>query len=178
MSNAVAKHYAQALFEVASKKNELDQVESNVTDIAGILKINPEFVDFLSHPLIASEDKKKTLQTVFGGHVSPTTLNILYVLIDNGRADLIKQIGDEYVQLANEARNIVNAIVKSAVELNEEQLASVAAQFSKLTGKNVRVQSIIDPSILGGIIVRIGDRVYDGSIKSKLDRFKRNASAS
>lgn len=178
MSNAVAKHYAVALFEVANKKNELEQVESNVTDIAEILKAQPEFVTFLTHPLIASENKKKTIEAVFGGRVATTTLNVLYLLIDNNRADLIREIGEEYVRLANEARNIVDATVKSAVELSPEQVIEVAAQFSKLTGKTVRVHPTVDPSILGGIIVRIGDRVYDGSVKSKLDRFKRTVSAS
>lgn len=171
MSGAVAKRYARALFEVAKERGLIDQIETELKDIVAVVNQNQELQKILSHKQIAQEEKKQLLSDLFKAHVAEETFNLLAVLIENGRESDLAGIADAYVALANEARGIADAIVTTAKPLNEEEQARLASQFGKVLNKTLRIQTVVDPTILGGVVVRIGDRLYDGSMKRKLEKF-------
>ncbi|MDG2794817.1 F0F1 ATP synthase subunit delta, partial [Vibrio parahaemolyticus] len=113
------------------------------------------------------------LANVFGS-VSESILNTLYILIDNKRIDILSDIANEYVVLANEERNVADATVYSTRLLSEEEKLNIAEAFAKRTGKDaIRVKNVVDEDLLGGIKVRIGNRIYDGSLQGKLARIQR-----
>lgn len=171
MSSGVAKRYARALFEVAKERGLIDQIESELKDIVAAVEQNQELSKILTHKQIAQESKEQLLKDLFGAHVAVETLNFLSVLIDNGRELELADCVAAYVAMANEARGIADAVVTTAKRLGEEEVKQLAEQFGKQVNKTLRVQTVVDPAILGGVVVRIGDRLYDGSIKRKLEQF-------
>jgi F-type H+-transporting ATPase subunit delta len=171
MSGAVAKRYARALFEVANERGKIDQIEAELKAVVEAVKQNAELSKILLHPHIAADAKKSLVNELFQAHVGEETQNLLGLLIENGRESSLADILHAYVQLANEARGIADAVVTSAKPLTEEEQAHLAEKFGSMLNKKLRIQTVVDPSILGGIIVKIGDRLYDGSVKTKLERF-------
>lgn len=171
MSGGVAKRYARALFDVANERGLVDQIETELKDILGVVSTNQELNLFLMHPHIAGQAKKDFIDEAFSTHVSEETSNFVKVLVDNGREADLAGIVATYVQLANNARGIADAVVTTAKPLSEAELAELGVQFGKTVNKTLRLQSVVDPAILGGVVVQIGDRLYDGSLKSKLEHF-------
>jgi F-type H+-transporting ATPase subunit delta len=170
----VAKRYAKALFEVAKEKGSISQVEEELKAVAGAISGNVDLQKFLNHPGVDNKVKKDLLKQIFAGKVSEPVWNMLQVLIDKGREDIVPALVHDYVKIANEAQGLANATVYSAFPLSENQIADIAAHFKKITGKTLRVETAIDPKLLGGIQVRIGDRLYDGSISGKLSRLAKS----
>ncbi|UFJ40165.1 F0F1 ATP synthase subunit delta [Brevibacillus humidisoli] len=171
MSGAVAKRYARALFEVANERGLIDAVEAEVKLAAVTLQTNEEVASVMTHPQIPVEEKKQLVSDLFQAHLSQETLNLLLILIENGRQSQLSDIAKAYVTLANEARGIVDAVVTTAKPLSEPEQAEIAEQFGKVLDRTLRVQTVVNPAILGGVVVQIGDRLYDGSLKTKLERF-------
>ncbi|MBN6187065.1 F0F1 ATP synthase subunit delta [Aneurinibacillus sp. BA2021] len=169
--SAVAKRYAQALYEVASEKQAIDITESELLQITDVINQSGELNMLLTHPKVTAQEKKEMVNELFGGKVSDTTLNFLNLLLDRGREEELNNITKHFIALSNEARGYAEATVVTAKPLTEEELQNVADQFGQKVNKKLRVAAKVDPSIVGGIIVRIGDRLYDGSIKGKLARF-------
>jgi F-type H+-transporting ATPase subunit delta len=170
----VAKRYARALFEVAQEKGLISKVEEELKSVASAIKDNADLQKFLSHPGVDASSKKDLLKQIFAGEVSEPVWNTLMVLIDKGREDMVSALVNDYVKIANEAQGLANATVYSAFALNDNQVAEIAAHFKQITGKTLRVETAIDPKLLGGIQVRIGDRLYDGSISGKLERLAKS----
>ncbi|HZG17134.1 MAG TPA: F0F1 ATP synthase subunit delta [Candidatus Bathyarchaeia archaeon] len=171
MSAGVAKRYARALYEVAKERGLIDQIETEVNSVVEAVNGNADLEKLLMHPHIAADAKKELVKDLFQAHLSEETLNFLYILVENGRESDLATIAYSYIQLANEERGIADAIVTTAKALSTEEQAQIAEQFGKVLNKKLRIQTVVDPSILGGVVVKIGDRLYDGSIKSKLEHF-------
>lgn len=169
--SAVGKRYARALFEVAKERGQIDQIEAELNDIVAVVSQNADLEKILMHPHISGQAKKELVKELFYAHVSKETQNLLEVLLENGRESDLAAISAAYVKLANEERGIADAVVTTAKSLSEEEQAQLAEKFGKLINKKLRIQTVVDPSILGGVVVKIGDRLYDGSIKSKLEHF-------
>ncbi|MGE5701116.1 MAG: F0F1 ATP synthase subunit delta [Clostridia bacterium] len=171
MSSGVAKRYARALFEVAKERGLIDQIETETKSIVAAVNENTELSKILTHKQIAPESKKQLVSDLFGKNVAVETLNFLNLLIENDRESALADIVASYVVIANGERGIADAIVTTAKPLNDEEQAVLASEFGKKVNKTLRVQTVVDPTILGGVVVRIGDRLYDGSIKRKLEQF-------
>lgn len=175
MSSAlVAKRYAQALFEVASEKQQIDLVEQELDQVKQLFNDNPAFLQFLQHPQISGGAKKKEVNTIFQGKLSEVTINFLNLLIDKKREEIFPSIPQYFTEKANEARGLVDAVVISVKPLSEEEKQGIADSFKKLLNKEVRVTNQIDNAIMGGVVVQVGDRVYDGSIAGKLNRLQQS----
>lgn len=168
----VSKRYARGLFELAKEKNVLDQVETGLNVVSQALKDVPEFETFLLHPQIDAAEKKEKLRNIFQDKISEYVLSLIFLLLDRGRTEAFAGIVEEYVKFANEARGVENAIAYSAVPLDEAQLKSISEQFGKKIGKTLQLTNVIDKSIIGGLVIQVGDLIYDGSVKNKLTRFK------
>lgn len=173
MSGAIAKRYAKALFEIVAQQGALDSVEQELTLIRQALNDNPAFVQLLHHPQIDKQVKKQEFTTIFGGVVSQTMVNFMSLLIDNNREEHIEDILDSFVRFANKERGLEDAYVTSIQPLTDAEKEEIASRFSQIINKKIRIHNVVDPAILGGVIVKIGDRLFDGSVVGKLNRFKR-----
>lgn len=173
-SGVVAKRYAYALFEVASERKQVDLVEIELQQIKQAIDENPAFLQFLQHPQIAKEVKKKEFQQVFGMIFSETTMNFMNLLIDKNREDAFALVPQFFTEKANEVRGLVDAIVTSVKPLSDEQKEGLVQSFKKLLNKDIRIHNELDNSIMGGVVVQIGDRLYDGSVAGKLNRLQQS----
>ncbi len=174
LENAVARRYAQAFFAIAREKDLVDKLESELEIVVSAINGTDELKKVMDHQLVSPEEKKAIIEKIFSQEVSELTVNLLDVVIEKYRATYIPAIYDEFVTYANELRNMADAQVKTAVELSDADLEAIKTKLSAATGKTIRLQSDVDPSLIGGVMVRIGDKVIDGSIASKLTKLKDN----
>lgn len=169
----VAKRYARALFEVAQQNDQVTKVEEDLQGVNEVVRQNADLKKVLHHPNIATSAKLEILKQAFQGKVSEAVFNVLQLLVERRRESLLVSLYDTYVTIANEALGQANAIVYTAFPLSDADGKAIADQFGKLTGKKIRIESVVDPKVLGGIQVRIGDRLYDGSLAGKLERMQK-----
>ncbi|WP_239615795.1 F0F1 ATP synthase subunit delta [Cohnella mopanensis] len=166
----VAKRYAKALFQLAQQKGLVAETEAQLSLIVNVVESNAEVRAFLSAPNITLDTKRKTLLQAFGAEASPIVLNLVSLLIERGREGELSSVFAAYLQVAGDALGRTDAHVISSQPLNEEEKTKLAQKFGTLVGKTIRVTNTVDPELLGGLTVRIGDTLYDGSLKGKLER--------
>ncbi len=174
LEKAVARRYAQAFFAIAREKNLVDKLEAELKTVVDTINDNLELKRVMDHQLVSPEEKKAIIDKVLAQEISEITINFLSIVIEKYRATYIPAIYEEFVNYANESRNMVDAQVKSAVELTDADLSTIKAKLAAVTGKTVRVQAVVDPGLLGGVTVRIGDKVIDGSLAARLNKLKDN----
>ena len=175
MSNlAVAKRYGQALFDLASEKNMLDQLERELTQVLEVIKESYELKKILEHQLISPETKQEIFRKVYSGNISPIAMNFLLLILHKRREMALNQIVSQFLNLANEARGIVKAQVTSAAQLSSEDLEKLCESLEKITGKNILLEATVDEKLIGGLVVKIGDRIIDGSISTKLKMLEKH----
>jgi len=170
----VAKRYAKALFEVAQQQKVVSEVQEQLKLIVQALEQDADIEKFLSVPSIAPEQKIAVLKAAFGDRVSTLVFNTVQILITRRRQDIIAEVYAAYTKVAGDSLGQAHATVYSAQALSDAELANVAAQFGQLTGKAIIAEQIVEPSLLGGVQVRIGDRLYDGSLSGKLERLQKS----
>lgn len=170
--SVIAKRYAEALFELARERGLLDSVEQDIELVATGIRDNPSFSDFLAHPRIADQEKKQALHNVFGKHISDVTSHLLQLLVDKGRLGLLSELVEAYIAMANESRGVSIGTAVTTINLDEAEKTRLESSFTSAVGSRVQLRNKVNPEIQGGIVVRIGDRVFDGSIASKLARFQ------
>ncbi len=168
----VSKRYAKALFELAAEKSVVSEVEEQLKLIAQTIEANPELTHFLNFPNIDLAKKISVLKDAFKGNLSDIVYNTIGLMLEKGRQDLLGDLHNDYVKLSNEALGLADATVYSAKPLSDKESEQVAAQFSKLLNKKIRIEQVVEPKLIGGIQVRIGDRLYDGSIAGKLSKME------
>lgn len=168
IGRSVVKRYAKALFDAATIEKAVDQVESDLGLVSYVLETNPDLGRALHIPLITAEKKKAVLRGVFEGKVHQITLDYMCLLAEKRREDVLAETETAYVEMADEARGVVQAQVTTAVELREEDEHKLSAKLSAITGKQVHLTKSIDPAIIGGIVVRIQDKIIDGSVRGQL----------
>ncbi|MBM7853733.1 F-type H+-transporting ATPase subunit delta [Desulfohalotomaculum tongense] len=174
LRGAVARRYAQALYEIAVANNGLDALEAELKAVNAVIEGEQGLQKILFHPQITTAEKKQVVSQLFEGRVSETTINFLYLIVDRHREAYLSDIVEEFINQANEARNRVDAEVISAKELTAEQKKSLAGVLNRLAGKEVSPEYKVDASLIGGLVVRIGDKVIDGSVKHKLESLKQS----
>lgn len=166
-----AARYAQAVFELALEKKELERWQIDLREIAGTLE-DTSFLAALEHPKIKIEDKTQFLKKRLG-KISPLALNLALLLINRTSISLISQIADEYERLVNEYKGIETAQVVTAVPLDAAEKKELAVKLGEVTGAKVELKTEVDPSILGGVVARMGGKLLDGSTRTKLAALKR-----
>ena len=168
----LAKKYAGALIAIATEANRLEEVETQLVAVRDAVRENRELSRFLYHPMLAREAKKEVVEKLFADTVDPLVVRFLAVVIDRGRIDLLEEIVDMYVLGSQAARNVQEAVVRTAIALTDEEERELIARLNEVTGKSVYLTTTVDPSILGGMIVTIGDRMIDGSMTRQLQEMK------
>lgn len=171
--SVAAKRYAKALYEAAAQQDLVWDVEQQLKALVDALEQTPEFKAFLGSPNIETSRKISVLEEALAGKTSDLLLRTVHILIERGRHAEIPAVYRAYEKIAGEASGQARAIVYTAKPLDEAELAAVAEQFGKLTGKTIRAEQQVDPSLIGGIRVQIGDRLYDGSLSGKLARLEK-----
>lgn len=166
----VAKRYAKALFQLAQQKGLVAETELQLDLIVKVVEGNAEFRAFLTAPNITLDTKKQTLVQAFGAEASPIVLNLVGLLIERGREGELSAVLAAYKQVAGDVLGRSDAHVTSSKPLSEDEKSKLAEKFGALLGKTIRVTNTVNPELLGGLTVRIGDTLYDGSLKGKLER--------
>ncbi len=170
----VAKRYAKALFELASQAGIIAEAEAGLKLVADTVKQDDDVLKVLSSPNIALEKKAELVNQVFGGNVPELVVNTLQLLVSRGRQAIIADTYEAFMKIAGEALRQAHATVYSAKQLTDEELADVSKQFGQLAGKTIIATQVVAPELLGGVQVRIGDRLYDGSLSGKLERLEKS----
>ncbi|MFL6557182.1 MAG: F0F1 ATP synthase subunit delta [Bacillus sp. (in: firmicutes)] len=174
MSNSmVAKRYALALFQIAKETQALGVIEEELRVVKEVVQYNPELKAILNSSKLSIEKKKEILKTAFAS-VNVNVLNTLLILIDRHREDHIVDVANEFLELANNELGIAEAAVYSTRELTDAEREAISTVFAaKIGKKSLKIENIVDSNLLGGIRLRIGNRIYDGSLRGKLDRLER-----
>lgn len=168
-----AKRYAEALVDISLESNQLDDYQQQLQTISDIYMKEDELRTFLNDNRIKPSTKKELIKKVFEGKLKIEILNFLLLLIDRRRIDLLPEICKEYVLIANKKRNILNMTIISVEPLTELQINDITQKYmKKYNASSFNVKNLIDKSIMGGIIVKIGDTVYDGSVRKRLEDLK------
>lgn len=169
-----AKRYAKALYSAAVEKGITLEVEEQLKAVVEVLHSDQEVQRFILAPRISESDKLKVLRTALQDKLSPIVMNIVELLVERGRTDIFAELLDTYIKIEGDALGIGDAKVYSVYSLSEEEQAAVAAEFGQLVNRKIRVTNVVDPSLLGGLKVYIGDTLYDGSLSSKLERLEKS----
>lgn len=172
MAKLVSKTYSHALFEIAIESNLLERVSDDFEFVVKSLEEYPSFYEIITSPKIQLEEKKQIMDDTFGGKISSEVLNFIKILIDKKREGYIKEIFKEFKKISNDHNGLVVAKVESVVSLEEDEIKELEAKLNKLTGKTVTVKNVINPEIVGGLIVNVGDKIIDGSVRNKLENLK------
>jgi F-type H+-transporting ATPase subunit delta len=171
-SDPLVKSYAEALFQVARAEEMLDRVEEELTRLNKSLESNADLREFLSTLQISPDGKKSALSQIFGQKVSPITLHWIDMVVDQGRQRRLPAIIEAFLTLAQDAREKVTAEVITSVPLSEDLAKRLEQELSKITKKRVFLKPMVDDSILGGVIVKIENKVIDGSVRHRLEEIK------
>ncbi|WP_077612552.1 ATP synthase F1 subunit delta [Clostridium sp. Marseille-P2415] len=177
MAKLVSKVYGDALFEEALEKQEVDALFEEVKGLQMVWRESRELAELLDNPKIVKEEKIGIIKNVFAGRVSDDLMGFLAVIVDKGRQKDIPAICEYFVNAVKEYKNIGVAHVTSAVELKEEQKAQLLKKLLDTTRYvDFEMDYKVDPSIIGGMVIRIGDRVVDSSIKTQIYELRRSLS--
>ena len=169
----VAKRYALALFQIAKEQNLLDRMEEELRVVKEVFTYSSDLKAVLKSPSLETAQKKKILTMSFAS-LNQYVVNTLLLLIDRHREDELVAVADEFIELANEERGIAEAEVYTTRPLTEDERKAFSSVFAAKVGKKaLRIENFVDTDLLGGVRLRIGNRIYDGSLRGKLDHLER-----
>lgn len=169
----VARSYAETLFELAHRHEGVEAFGAGIEMVARLLDEDPQVRLFLETPRIADADKKSVLQKAVGDALPKNLVNFLLITIDKRRQRLLREIALQYHALVDESLGREHVEVTVARPVDDETREMIAKRLSALLGKEAIPHVRVDPGILGGVIVRTGDTIYDGSVKRRLDGLRR-----
>lgn len=168
----LASKYATAIFEIARDEKNLDGYAKDLGTVRNDVFAIPEAVKFFQNPLVPQVAKKNLLTRAVGKEVSATVMNFLMLLVDKKRIGVFNEIHDIFTSLKNREQGILIADVTSAFPLTKKQQDALIKKLSSLTGKKIQVRPHKDESIIGGLILKIGDKRIDGSVAGRLRALK------
>ena len=167
-----AQRYAKAILDLAKDQNVAEVVNSDMESISKTIIGSNDLHDVLTSPVLKSNLKKDVLKEIFKD-VNQVTLGAFDVLIENKRINILKEVAQTYISLYNEMNHVQVAKVTTAVPLNAELEAKILTKITELTGSGATINNIVDPNIIGGFILRIGDLQYNASVANSLSNLER-----
>lgn len=171
--SVVAKRYAVALFNLAKEQGQVEVVQADLNEIKTLFHNNKQLTNLLSNPKLSMAKKKALLANLFG-EANQLIQNVLYVLLEKKRINETVNFVDAYTEFANEAAGVASAKVFSTRPLTDDEKNGISTAFAAKVGrKSLEIENIVDPTVLGGIRLQIGNRIYDSSLSGKLERLKR-----
>ena len=169
----IAQVYARSLFEVAQEHDKLDEVRDQIGQFADALGESRELQTFFFSPYFSTEEKKDGLHRALDG-ADPAIINFLETLLERHRMPVIFRIRAEYGRLWDSENQLLPVEVTSAVDLDDATVKSIGERIGEQTGQRVELTSKVDPAILGGIVLRVGNSILDASIKHRLDQLRKH----
>jgi F-type H+-transporting ATPase subunit delta len=169
--DTAARRYAEAAFEVAQRDGTVEMWRSEL-DAAGEIAADDQVGRMLGNPAVALETRIEMAESIFGKTVSKPVLNLIGLMLRRGRIEQLPRVAAEYRRLDNARQGITLATATSAAPLSPDEVQALTARMEELTGGRVELDLRTDPSLLGGLVVRIGDRLIDGSVRGRLERLR------
>ena len=173
--DTAARRYAEAAFEIGRADRTLDAWERDLGRLRDALA-EEELRSLVEHPAVAYADKERVLRRVVAD-VTPEALNLVLLMVRRGRPGAIDRMVDHFAELLRRDRGISLAEVRTALPLDETQRVAVMDRLHELTGDEIEINEVVDESLIGGITVRIGDRLYDASVRNRLERLRARLTA-
>jgi F-type H+-transporting ATPase subunit delta len=171
VAGAAARRYARAIFDLAQEEGQVEDWADRLADIRQVFSV-PEVASVLDNPTITRERRAEAISEVLGERTNREAVNLAKLLVESGRVRLVGDIVEEYSALADEAAGRVRATATAAVELTQPEKEGLARNLAARLAREVVLQTTVDPAILGGLVVRIGDRVIDASVATRLRQLR------
>lgn len=171
--SVVGDRYAESLFDLAKEENKVTQYLDDIKLVGEVLDSDPQIVQFFNHVLIENDKKIQLLDQSFKENVDQYVLNFLKLLVQSRRIRYIDDIVKSYINLSNQYLGIEEGMIYTPYELTDQQIQDIEKAISQKENKKVTLKVSIDPSLLGGIKVQIANRIYDGTIKNKVEMLKK-----
>ena len=168
MEKILSARYAKALLDLAVKEGVVDEAVGDIELITRVLRDNPDFRRFLASPLIDMEAKLKPVEKLMAG-ASALGRNFVLFLIKKGRISIIDEIVYDYGRMAEEVLGRATACLETAAPLNKEQVETIKRQLERVTNKKIKIDVVANKELLAGLRARVGDRIFDGSLLSKIE---------
>ena len=169
MAKLISKTYGEALFELAVEENKVDVFEQEISVILDILNQNPDFVQLLNHPKIAKEEKLQVVKDVFGGKIEKEILGFLNIIVAKERTKELIAILEYFLDEVKAMKGVGVCYVTTPMELKDAQKEAIVKKLLETTSfKTMEMHYSVDEKLIGGMVIRIGDRVVDSSIQTKL----------
>ena len=169
-----AVRYAKAFYQLAVSNNALDSAMEDIRLIKGTIKANKELMHLLKTPLVNSEKKQKVMMAIFKDHLQNLSQKLIALLIEKNREALLPFVCDSFIDEYNQAHQIGQVKVESAIPLDAEEKKNIeSAMKERYALSKVELNQSVNKELIGGIILTIGDQQFDGSIKSKINQFKK-----
>ena len=165
--------YGQSLYDLAAEENLTDEILGEMESVKGIFKENPDYVTLLSEPSVPKKERLQLVDEALGESLTPYHLNFIKILIEKGLLREYSACYKRFRKSYNETHGIADALVTTAVTLNDAQLAALKEKLEKISGKKVLLQQKTDPDILGGVRVDLEGQLFDGSVKGRLSELRR-----
>jgi ATP synthase F1 delta subunit len=168
----VAQVYARALFEVAKEHDRLDEIRDELDQFVAALNDHRQMAVFFFSPYFSTDEKKNALERAVED-ADPFLMNFLEALVERNRMPVIFRIRAEYEQLWDEEKKLLPVQITSAIPLDEKTVQSIGDRISEQTGQKVELSSSVDPDLIGGLVLRVGNVILDASIRSRLNQLRR-----
>jgi len=168
-----AKEYALALFELALEKHQIEEIKTELITITSLFQEHSKFYDILTDPRLIDEDKKEVLTSVCQG-LNSTLLHFFFVLIDNHTFTGLELITQEFTNIYNQYNKILHVTAVTTIPLTESEKSKLIQELTKRYHRKVKIENVLDNTIIGGIKLLIGNEVLDYSIKNQINNLKRN----
>jgi len=172
MSDAMIEGYARALFEVARAEGTLDEVEDELFRFARSYESSDSLRAALTDEHIPAEKRQAIVEDLLGGKTTTTTIQLVSMVVGSGRSRDIPAIVDSLVARASSAKQLDVAEVRTAVALTDDQRARLKAALENATGKSINLKTVVDPSVVGGVVATIGDTVIDDTVRTRIEQLK------
>lgn len=173
---STARRYAEAAFEIGQRDGNVDAWLNQLSTVAEFVG-DPELVRRLEDPQVALERRTAAMNMMLGADMLPQVGNLLALALRRRRLESLPQVASEFRRLYNQHAGIVEATATSALALDSAEVAALTKRLEQMTGAKIELDTKVDPSILGGILVRIGDTLYDGSVRGRLERLRSRLAA-
>ena len=169
--STAARRYAEAAFEIAVRDGTVDAWRRELDEAADVI-VDPSIAEALHNPAVPTAMREEALRKGLGSSLSKPVLNLILFMVRRGRIEDLTRVAAEFGRLDDERKGIIHAVATSALPLEPSDVKALTARLEQMTGRTVELAVETDPSLLGGIVVRVGDRLIDGSVRGRLERLR------
>lgn len=170
---AATRRYGHALFEIAESEGKVDIFLKELGEVSNILNNSSELRGFLRHPNIPYGDKKRVIKEIFKDKIDSEIIRLVTTLLEHDRVEQIRTVYYDYKYLVYKERGIKIAYATTAIKMTVEEIEAIREKLGDRYNKEIEIQNIVDPEVIGGVYLRLGDKVIDGTIRGKLQDMKK-----